>query len=233
MLRESSLELTNPLHSLSINYNKNTEHLRYKKMSDEKLASLYVSNRDDSAFNELVSRYGDKIFRLAMRISRSPEIAEEVLQIVFIKLIQKLGDFRGQSKLSTWIYSISANECFNHIKRINKSNFKQLSIENYNNTDKDFNNEGLQIKDDDNNPEDIAVNTEHLEILESAINELHEDYRVVYQLRDIEGLSNKQAAQALGLSVSAVKSRIMRARTQLKNKLSKLFPEYKKSHTNI
>ena len=76
------------------------------------MLSLYVNNRDDYAFNELVSRYGDKIFRLAMRITKSPQIAEEVLQSVFVKLVEKLGMFRGESKLSTWIFSITTNECF-------------------------------------------------------------------------------------------------------------------------
>ena len=224
MLREPGLQ--SPLNALIISINQNRKDLQYKEFTDEYLASLYVSGRDDSAFNELVSRFGDKIFRLAMRITKSPGSAEEVLQIVFVKLIQKLGDFRGQSRLSTWIYSITANECFNYIKITNKSNFRQLSIESYNDADENSYNEGFQIKDNYNNPEDAAANTELSELLERAINELHEDYRVVYQLRDIEGLSNIEVAEALGLSLSAVKSRILRARTQLKSKLSKLFPKY-------
>ena len=97
MIRQTSLELSNPLNSLISIFDIDIKKLEYKNIQDEKLASLYVNNRDDYAFNELVRRYGDKIFRLAMRITKSPESAEEVLQSVFIKLIEKLGTFRGES----------------------------------------------------------------------------------------------------------------------------------------
>ena len=185
-----------------------------------------MNNRDDYAFHELVRRYGDKIFRLAMRITKSPESAEEVLQSVFIKLIEKLGTFRGESKLATWIYSISTNECFKYIRNRNKGDLKGISVEEYKDKDKVISSEGLLIKDEDYNPEDTAISIEQIEILDKAVNELPQDYRVVYQLRDIEDLSNKEVAAVLGLSLPAVKSRILRARIQIKNEISKFFPEY-------
>lgn len=201
--------------------------LNYKELNDEKLASLYVNDRDDDAYNEIVNRYGEKIFRLAMRITKNPESAEEVLQNVFVKLIEKLGTFREESKLATWIYTVSSNEAFMFLRSKNKSSFKEISVEEFNNKDNGSAYEGLQIKYDGFGPDDSAINAQQQEILERAISELHEEYRIVFQLRDVEGLSNQQAADVLGLSLPAVKSRILRARNQLKKKLARYFPEFK------
>lgn len=227
MIRQTSLELNNPFNLINTNFDLDMQEHKYIDITDEKLASLYVNNRDDNAFNELVNRYGDKIFRLAMRITKSPQSAEEVLQSVFVKLIEKLGTFREESKLSTWIYTISTNECFRYIRNRNKNNLREISVDEYNDKDSGISSEGLPIKDEDSNPEDTAINLEQREILDRAIDELSEEYRVVFQLRDIEGLSNNETAEVLGLSLSAVKSRILRARTQIKNKLSRIFPKYK------
>lgn len=201
--------------------------LNYKELNDEKLASLYVNDRDDDAYNEIVNRYGEKIFRLAMRITKNPESAEEVLQNVFVKLIEKLGTFREESKLATWIYTVSSNEAFMFLRSKNKSSFKEISVEEFNSKDNGSAYEGLQIKYDGFGPDDSAINAQQQEILERAISELHEEYRIVFQLRDVEGLSNQQAADVLGLSLPAVKSRILRARNQLKKKLARYFPEFK------
>ena len=79
----------------------------------------------------------------------------------------------------------------------------------------------FQLENPESNPEDNAINTELSQLLDKAINELAEEYRTVFQLRDVEGLSNNEVAEILELSLPAVKSRILRARTQLKNKLSR------------
>ncbi len=213
------------LGKLTISHLDSGYNLIYTNLTDEKLAGLYVKNNDELAFNELVSRFGDKIYRLSLRITKSPHLAEEILQIVFLKLIERLGDFRGSSKLSTWIYTITKNECFNYLRKSNKYSYTHLSKDNNlkNGDQENYEVEGI---DTGNNPEEMALNKEQSEFFNNAINKLHEDYRIVYQLRDIEGLSNKQTAEALGISVAAVKSRILRARNELKGRLSKLFPEY-------
>ena len=203
------------------------EKLSYKDLKDEKLASLYVNNKDDDAYNEIVNRYGEKIFRLAMRITKNPESAEEVLQNVFVKLIEKLGTFREESKLATWIYTVSSNEAFMFLRGKNKNNSREISVEEFNNYDSGSSYESLQIKYEGFGPDDSAINVEQSELLDKAINELPEEYRVVFQLRDVEGLSNQETADVLGLSLPAVKSRILRARNQLKKKLAGYFPEYK------
>ena len=201
--------------------------LNYKALKDEELASLYVNNRDDDAYNEIVNRYGEKIFRLAMRITKNPESAEEVLQNVFVKLIEKLGTFREESKLATWIYTVSSNEAFMYLRTKNKKSSKEISVEEFNNNDNGSAFEGLLIKYEGNGPDESVIKLQEQEILENAIGELPEEYRIVFQLRDVEGLSNQQTADVLGLTLPAVKSRILRARNQLKKKLAAYFPEYR------
>lgn len=227
MLRQANLIDSKFIPVLSGKIVSYSTKLNYKELNDEKLASLYVNDRDDDAYNEIVNRYGEKIFRLAMRITKNPESAEEVLQNVFVKLIEKLGTFREESKLATWIYTVSSNEAFMFLRSKNKSSFKEISVEEFNNKDSGSAYEGLQIKYDGFGPDDSAINAQQQEILERAISELHEEYRIVFQLRDVEGLSNQQAADVLGLSLPAVKSRILRARNQLKKKLARYFPEFK------
>ncbi|TDI95317.1 MAG: sigma-70 family RNA polymerase sigma factor [Deltaproteobacteria bacterium] len=227
MLRQANLIDSKFIPVLSGKIVSYSTKLNYKELNDEKLASLYVNDRDDDAYNEIVNRYGEKIFRLAMRITKNPESAEEVLQNVFVKLIEKLGTFREESKLATWIYTVSSNEAFMFLRSKNKSSFKEISVEEFNNKDNGSAYEGLQIKYDGFGPDDSAINAQQQEILERAISELHEEYRIVFQLRDVEGLSNQQAADVLGLSLPAVKSRILRARNQLKKKLARYFPEFK------
>jgi len=162
-----------------------------------------------------------------MRITKDPASAEEVLQNVFLKLIEKLGTFREESKLSTWIYSVSANESFMFMRNKNKNYSKEISVEEFKNPDSSSDSDGLQIKDEEPVPDVSVINHQQKEILDKAINELHEEYRIVFQLRDVEGFSNQETADILNLSLPAVKSRILRARNQIRNKIVKYFPEYK------
>ncbi len=227
MLRQANLIDSKFIPVLSGKIDSYSTKLNYKELNDEKLASLYVNDRDDDAYNEIVNRYGEKIFRLAMRITKNPESAEEVLQNVFVKLIEKLGTFREESKLATWIYTVSSNEAFMFLRSKKKNSSKEISVEEFNSKDNGSAYEGLQIKYDGFGPDDSAINAQQQEILEKAISELPQEYRVVFQLRDVEGLSNQEAADILGLSLPAVKSRILRARNQLKKKLARYFPEFK------
>lgn len=227
MLHNSNIETTNLIPILRGNIDTTGQEIDYKKESDEKLASLFVNYNEEGAFNEIVNRYGEKIYRLSMRITKDPASAEEVLQNVFLKLIEKLGTFREESKLSTWIYSVSANESFMFMRNKNKNYSKEISVEEFKNPDSSSDSDGLQIKDEEPVPDESVINHQQKEILDKAINELHEEYRIVFQLRDVEGFSNQETADILNLSLPAVKSRILRARNQIRNKIVKYFPEYK------
>ena len=198
----------------------------YRNANDEFLAELFVKDHDNRAFNEIVRRYGDKIFRLALRITKNEDSAEEILQNVFIKLIEKLNTFREESRLSTWIYSVSSNESFLYIRNRNKDRNRNISVDDIPGGKDNTPRESYQISDQTFRPDDSIINNQQRDLLDRAINDLQEDYRVVFQLRDVEGLSNNEVADILGISLPAVKSRILRARNQLRKKLIGFFPEY-------
>lgn len=206
------------LHSLEINY--------YKCFSDEELVKLYVNNELEGAFNELVDRHGDKIFRTAYRITSDRNAAEEVLQNVFIILVQSLRTFRNDSKFTTWLYKIAMNTSFMYLRSKKKVNDGEIKIEDLTRFDESGNMQDIFLKDWSNVPEDKLLSEESSSKLEEAIEELPEKYKVVFQLKDIEGLSNQEVADVLDLSLPAVKSRALRARLFLRERLSDYYAEY-------
>ena len=203
---------------------KTVTSLNQNKLSDEELVRLFVENQDEEAFNEIVNRYGNKIYGFALRITRNPSDAEEVLQEVFLTLIEKLYTFRKESKFSTWLYRVAANASYMRLRN-NKKYENEISLEDY----VPYNREGalhrIEDKDWSSRPDKALLSEESLEIIERAIEELPEPYRVVFILRDIEGFSNEEVAEILKLSVPATKSRLHRARLFLRDKLSSYFYE--------
>ncbi|MER3446679.1 MAG: RNA polymerase subunit sigma [Candidatus Dadabacteria bacterium] len=206
--------------SLHRRYSNNIGILNHKGLSDEVLAMSFLEDRNEEAFNEIVNRYGDKVYRTALRITHNPSDAEDVLQEVFITLIEKLDTFHEESKFSTWLYRVAANASFMHL-RTEKKYKNQVNLEDYVPYDEDGT---LKvIKDWSDRPDQVLLNKEEMEIIERAVNELPVSYRAVFHLRDVEGLTDYETAKVLGLSVSAVKSRIHRARLYLRDRLSDYF----------
>jgi RNA polymerase sigma-70 factor (ECF subfamily) len=208
-----------------IEFPKKDKNINYRDLSDEDLVRVFVEYRYEEAFNEIVNRYADRVFRLALRITHNTHDAEEVLQEVFLNT-EKLDTFREESKFSTWLYRVAANASYMHLRT--KAKFKNdVSIECY----KPYNDygvlEGIQLKEWSNRPDEILLNQEGMEIIYRAVSELPLAYRIVFHLRDVEGLTNKEVAIVLGLSVPAVKSRILRARLFLRDKLSEYFYEWR------
>jgi RNA polymerase sigma-70 factor, ECF subfamily len=192
-------------------------------VEDEKLVELFITEKKESAFEEIVDRYCEKIYRLAIRITRNSSEAEEVLQEVLVTLVQKLDTFRGESKFSSWLYRVTANASFMHL-RAEKKHESDVSLEDYVPYDEHGTLMGrVKVKDWSNRPDKALLSKEAMETIEKAVNELPESYRVVFHLGDIEGLSNEETAEILGLSVPAVKSRLHRARLFLRDKLSDYF----------
>src|SRR5574341_2006623 len=107
-----------------------TSILNYSDLSDEKLVRLFVEERDEGAFNEIVNRYADKTFRLALRIIRNTHDAEEVLQEVFLSM-EKLNTFREESKFSTWLYRVTANACYMRLRANKRKHENEVSLEDY------------------------------------------------------------------------------------------------------
>jgi RNA polymerase sigma-70 factor (ECF subfamily) len=174
---------------------------------------------DASAFTELVSRYERRIFRLAKNITQSEEDAEDVLQESFLKAYQHLGGFQGQSKFYTWIVRIAVNEALMKLRK--RKTGKTVSLDETIDTGEE--NVVREIAVWEDNPEQRYSQREIRELLDKAIMSLRPAFRAVFVLRDVEDLSTEETAAVLDLSVPAVKSRLLRARLQLREKLTRFF----------
>ena len=203
--------------------------LNPKNLSDEKLVRYFVENKDEEAFNEIVNRYTDNIYRIAFGIIRDRDKTEDVLQEVFLILTRKLDTFRGKSKFSTWLYRITVNASYIHL-RSEKKHENEISLEDYVPYDENGTLMGkIKSKDWSNRPDILIFSNEAMQIIEKAVSELPESYRVVFQLRDVEELSNEEVSEILDLTVPAVKSRVHRARLFLRDRLSDYFYEWRKN----
>jgi RNA polymerase sigma-70 factor (ECF subfamily) len=194
----------------------------HKTLSDEELVRSFVELQDEQALSEIVDRYGDKIYGLALRIIRNPNDVEDVLQEVFVTLIEKLNTFGGEAKFSTWLYGAAANTSFIHL-RAEKNIKDNLSLEDYTSYNESGALKWVRIKNWSGRPDEVLPSKEGMEIIERAVNGPPVAYRVVFHLRDVEGLTTQKVAKVLGLSLTAVKNRVVRGRLFLRNKLSDLF----------
>jgi len=174
---------------------------------------------DTSAFTELVSRYERRIFRLAKNITQSDEDAEDVLQESFLKAYEHLDGFQGQSKFYTWIVRIAVNEALMKLRK--RKTDRTVSLDETIDTGEE--NVVREIAVWDDNPEQRYSQQEIREMLDKAIMSLRPAFRAVFVLRDVEDLSTEETAAVLDLSVPAVKSRLLRARLQLREKLTRFF----------
>lgn len=185
---------------------------------DEHLLVAAAKKGDLAAFEELVNRYEAKIFRLTMNITRNHEDAEDAMQDAFLKSYSHLKEFEGDSRFYTWLVRIAANEA---LMRLRKRRPNQVSLDEPVEGEDDL--MPREVRDWGPGPEQRFAQTEMREILSGAIDELEPDFRTVFVLRDIEELSTEEAAKALGISVPAVKSRLLRARLKLRQKLDRYF----------
>jgi RNA polymerase sigma-70 factor (ECF subfamily) len=186
---------------------------------DESVLVTQSREGDARAFGELIRRYEGKIFRLAQHITQNREDAEDVLQETFLKAYEHLDQFQGNSKFYTWIVRIAVNQALMKLRR--RKTDKSVSLDETIDTGEDT--IVREIAAWDENPEQRFSREELREILDSAIQGLDPPYRSVFVLRDIEDLSTEETAEALGLSIPAVKSRLLRARLQLREKLTRHF----------
>jgi RNA polymerase sigma-70 factor, ECF subfamily len=184
-------------------------------------SALVAQAREGSprAFPELVRRYEGKIFRLAQHITQNREDAEDVLQETFLKAYEHLDQFQGQSKFYTWIVRIAVNQALMKLRR--RKTDRSVSLDETIDTGEDTVTREIAAWDED--PEQRFSREELGEILDSAIQSLASPYRSVFVLRDIDELSTEETADVLGLSIPAVKSRLLRARLQLREKLTRTF----------
>jgi len=185
---------------------------------DEGALVAAAKGGDISAFETLVGRYERKIFRLAQNITQNKEDAEDVMQEAFLKSYQHLGEFQGNSRFYTWLVRIAVNQA---LMKLRKRRPNQVSLDEEVDTGEDT--MPREVEDWGPSPEERYKQSELGGILSSTIAELEPPFRIVFQLRDIEELSTEETAEALGLSIPAVKSRLLRARLKLRQKLNRYF----------
>src|SRR5512141_1271396 len=192
---------------------------RVGEPTDEQVLVQAARQGDIGAFEELVKRYDRNVFRIANHITQNREDAEDVVQDAFLKAYQNLGQFQGQSKFYTWLVRIAVNEALMRLRRRRPE--RMVSLDEDIKTDEDS--MPREVADWAPNPEQLYTQSELRDILTKTIQGLPSSFRTVFVLRDVEGLSTEETADALDLSIPAVKSRLLRARLQLRERLTKYF----------
>ncbi|HEV2202100.1 MAG TPA: RNA polymerase sigma factor [Bryobacteraceae bacterium] len=187
--------------------------------SDEGNLVAQAQAGNAQAFAELVKRYERKIYRIAKNITQNDEDAEDVLQDAFLKAYEHLSGFQGHSRFYTWIVRIAVNEALMKLRKRKGDRFVSL--------DEPIDTGEEEVKREvavwEGNPEEQYSKEELQRILNEAVETLKPDFRTVFTLRDIEELSTEETAEALGISIPAVKSRLLRARLALREKLTRQF----------
>lgn len=185
-------------------------------VASDDLDLVYAARSGDlSAFEQLVGRYDCKLFRIAQHVTNNREDSQDAVQESFMKALQHLEEFREQSQFSTWLFRITVNQS---LMKLRKRRRPALSCDQGFQAEEDI--LPREIADWAPNPEELCRASELRNILVGAIEKLHPTLRTVFVLREVEELSISQTAMALDLSVPAVKTRLFRARLQLRELLS-------------
>ena len=184
-------------------------------MEESKLVELAKSG-DRQALAQLVKNNEQTVYNFSFKICRNRDKAEHIMQETFFSMIKSLHQFDGNSKISTWLYRIVSNHCLMLARKDKSRTF--VSIDN---DDELY--EDKYTADWSNIPNQDIENTELKKILDESIDKLSPEYRIVFLLRDVEGLSTEETAQLTELSVPAVKSRLHRARAFLRKELNEAF----------
>jgi len=180
---------------------------------EEKQLIEKAQNGDKKALAELVKNYEQTIYNFAFKICRDKNYAEQIMQETFYSMVKSLHQFDYNSKLSTWLYRIVANHCLMLARKVRNRPFVSFD-------DEENLFEEKYAADWNSIPYKVTENEELKNILDSAIQNLSPDYRLVFLLRDVEGLSTEETAQVTELSVPAVKSRLHRARAFLRKEIN-------------
>jgi RNA polymerase sigma-70 factor, ECF subfamily len=190
-----------------------------KQMESISVEALQAGDR--SAFALLVETYSAPIYRLALKMLNDPQDAEDILQETFLKVFRSITTFEGRSSLSTWIYRIAVNESLMMIRRRKPDS---ISVDE-DREDSEGDMAPVEIVDWCCLPENELMNAEVMEFLDQAVQQLSPALRSVFVLRDVEGLSVRNTAEALNITEVAVKTRLLRARLKMREILSGYFGE--------
>lgn len=195
--------------------------MQLQNISDVALVDQFKTG-DISAFEEIVLRYEAKVMNLSLRFTRNQEDAEEVMQDVFTTVYRKIEGFRGQSAFSSWLYRIVVNAAFMKLRK--KKQNHTVSIDDLAPAVKQYCME--RDVSTTTHSYNFAVTHELQEVLQRAIDKLPDQYRAVFVLRDVDGLSNQETGEILDLSIPAVKSRLHRSRIMLRKRLQRYYEDF-------
>lgn len=179
-----------------------------------------IKRGNAAAMEEIVRRYSNKVYNLAYHLTRDASAAEEIMQEVFLTVISKINTLTNDAYFSTWLYRVATNASYGFLRKERKFS-DQTTLD-------DIDQEPSQDYEYDWStlPDDILLSEESRVILQGSIDSLPEAMRTVVIMKDIEGFSNEEIAQSLGLSVPAVKSRLHRGRLVLRDVLADYFRKY-------
>lgn len=183
-----------------------------------------ASEGNFEAFDELVRRHERSLYVIAKRITKNRADAEDVVQQTFVSVLRRLGDFRGDSSFRTWASRIATNHAIDTLRR--RSALPTLSTDQGADAESPSSwPEPKRIARWNSSPEELAQHRETVQLLEAALEELDDKYRLVFILRDIEGFPTKKTAELLDISENNVRVRLIRARLMLRERLAEFFTE--------
>ena len=178
---------------------------------NEKELILLLQQGDESAFETILRLYEKKVYTLCRRMCGNDEDAQEAAQDAFLSLWRSAKSFRGDASLSTWLYRLATNACIDLLRR-NKRGGERVSLDDEETT--------LELVDESPLPEQALERKETQRLVEKGLAALPEDYRAILLLREAEGLSYAEIAEAMHMELGTVKSRISRGRVLLRNYLT-------------
>jgi RNA polymerase sigma-70 factor (ECF subfamily) len=178
-----------------------------------------LRREDPDAAEQLVERFGDRVYRLAMRITGVKEDAEEAAQDALWTAARKINTFKGESAFGSWLYRITANAAYQKL-RGRRAKAREIALDDVLPTLDDDGRHFEPMADWSSRVDEQALNGELREVLERAIDRLPPDYRTALVMHDVEGLSNPDIAETLGISLPAVKSRVHRSRLFVRKELA-------------
>jgi RNA polymerase sigma-70 factor, ECF subfamily len=190
-------------------------------MNDSELIGRLAEN-DPQAFRILVEKYQDLVFRTSVGLLHDREEAEDITQEVFIEVYKSIGYFRGEAKLSTWLYRVTINKSLNELKKIQR----QKAWTKLEDLVKGKKEEKRELNIPDNSSENLSDSQELAKILQQAIDQLPENQRVAFVLAKYDELSYKEIAEIMTTTISSVESLVHRAKTNLQKRLQKIHDTY-------
>jgi len=188
----------------------------------ERVLIRRLQQRDEKAFEEIVRMYQHKVFNLVYRMIGNQEEAEDIAQEVFVTVFKAIDSFRGEAKFSTWLYRIAANHCKNRMKYLGRRSYKATGELNEVTEKEAQEAQPSSMRPHVDGPDAVLEGLELERTVQQGIKALDEEHRVLIILRDVEDLSYEEISSITGLELGTVKSRLHRARLQLKEHMAKV-----------